>query len=159
MNYQIRKAIKDDFPEINKLFIEMENYIDKVRLSNNLESFKSSGYEDGYLDSFISDPNKYLYVATRDDLVVGYISFVVYKSDNYIYIDDFSITENYKRKGIGNNFLKLVIDKAKELKISKIRLHVFFYNTNALSFYNKYNFKEIENNSNRLMMELDLEGN
>lgn len=158
MNYQIRKAIKDDFPEINKLFLEMENYIDKIRISNNLESVKSSGYEDGYLDSFINDSNRYLYVTTDNDLVVGYISFVAYKSDNYIYIDDFSITENYKRKGIGNNFLKLVIDKAKELNITKIRLHVFSYNTNALSFYNKYKFKEIENNNNRLMMELDLEG-
>lgn len=60
-------------------------------------------------------------------------------------------------KGIGKEMMTFAIQKAKELNLEKLYLTVLEDNLRAKKLYEKFNFKEKENNENELVfMELNL---
>ena len=155
MEYIVREANNNDIKKINEIFIEMNNYINKIRTSNNLEvidEFKD-GYPSNFLEDYLKDNNKRILVADSNNVVIGYLSLELYKDDNYSYIDDFCIEEKYRRKGIGSSLIDESIKITKNYKINNVRLHVFSFNKNAFNLYKKYEFKEISKENNRLLLE------
>ena len=93
MKFEYRKAELSDSKRIAELFIEM---LRTIYNTNDVD-----GYENGYLDKFFSESEDLIYVAELDKEVVAFLSIEVYKDDGYVYLDDFSVTEKYRDKGIG----------------------------------------------------------
>ena len=155
MKYLIREAIDKDIKKINEIFIEMNNYINKIRISNNLESIDEfkNGYPSNFLEEYLKDKNKKILVVDFNNTVIGYLSLEIYKDEDYCYIDDFCIDEKYRGKGIGSSLIEESIKITKEYKINNIRLHVFSFNTQAIKLYTKYDFNEISRENNRLLLE------
>ena len=92
MEYKIRTAVPTDEGKIRELFLEM------LRTIYRTDDVK--GYGDGDLDRFWSENPDRIYVA-EDGEVVAFLSVEVHHDPvNHIYLDDFSVTETYRNKGI-----------------------------------------------------------
>ena len=104
--------------DINELFIEMIKTINRRMIEDGVEPYTEleNGYEDGYLDTFYVDDNRVIFVADNGEKVIGYLSTVIH--DNYLYLDDYCVSEKFRGYGIGSNLIKLSEEFAKEKNLS-----------------------------------------
>ena len=147
--YRIRTAVPADEKRIRELFIEMLWTIygtDDVK-----------GYDDGALDRFWNGNEDRVYVA-EDDGVVAFLSVEVHHDmGGYIYLDDFSVTEAYRSKGIGSELIRAAESYAKETGMPAVVLHVEKSNESAMRFYERMGYSVIRDDGNRNLMKKDME--
>ena len=148
MKYRIREAAEEDEQKIRELFLEM------LRSIYHTEDVQ--GYEDGYLDRFFSGGEDRIYVA-EDGEVVAFLSVEVHhEEENYIYLDDFSVTEAYRNKGIGSELLHAAESYAREIHMPAILLHVEKANQRALRLYERREYAIYKEDGERYLMKKDL---
>ena len=148
MKFEYRKAELSDSKRIAELFIEM---LRTIYNTNDVD-----GYENGYLDKFFSESEDLIYVAELDKEVVAFLSIEVYKDDGYVYLDDLSVTEKYRDKGIGTKLISLAEDYSKDIGVSAIVFHVEKTNENAHKLYRKLGYMDNEDQGNRMRMVKEL---
>ena len=147
--YRIRTAVPADEKRICELFIEM------LRTIYGTDDVK--GYDDGALDRFWSGSEDRVYVAEDND-VVAFLSVEVHHDmGGYIYLDDFSVTEAYRSKGIGTELIRAAESYAKEIGMPVIILHVEKTNQSAMRFYERMGYSVIRDDGNRNLMKKDIE--
>lgn len=144
MDYILRKAKSDDIIRIEELFIEM------LKTIYNTDDI--AGYETGYLDKFFSDKEDWICVAEDEGEVVAFLSIEVYREKNYIYLDDLSVAENYRNKGIGTKLIRVAEKYASEIGIAQIIFHVEKTNENAYHLYARLGYSKYANEGNRICM-------
>ncbi len=148
MKFVYRKAELSDSKRIEELFIEM---LRTIYNTNDVD-----GYENGYLDKFFSESEDLIYVAELEEEVVAFLSIEVYKDDGYVYLDDLSVTEKYRDKGIGTKLISLAEDYSKDIGVSAIVFHVEKTNENAHKLYRKLGYMDNEDQGNRMRMVKEL---
>ena len=121
MEYKIRRAIPSDERKIRELFIEM--------LQTIYHTQDVQGYEPGFLDRYWAYGEDTVYVAEDND-VVAYLSVEVHREDedDFVYLDDLSVTEKYRGHGIGSALIREAENYAKEIGI----MHIFFMLKNLI---------------------------
>ena len=145
MKYTIRKAERNDENRICELFIEM------LQTIYNTKDVK--GYEDGDLDHYFDDNENVIFLAESDNEVIGFISVEVHRDEHeYIYIDDFSVSDKYRGNGIGNALLKEAEEYGKSVKVTASLLHVEKTNERAFNFYKRNGYDIFEEQDNRLLL-------
>ncbi len=145
MEWKIRKAVKEDEAKIKELFKEM---LQTIYSKKNVD-----GYEDGYLDKFFDDHEDWICVAEVNDSVVGYLSIEVHREhENFIYLDDFSVSKKYRSNGIGTKLIKTAERFAKEANISTIVFHVEKSNSSALKLYKRLGYSIMSDEDTRFRM-------
>ena len=146
---RIRTAVPADEKRIRELFIEM------LRTIYGTDDVK--GYGDGALDRFWNGNEGRVYVAEDID-VVAFLSVEVHHDmGGYIYLDDFSVTEAYRSKGIGTELIRAAESYAKEIGMSIVILHVEKTNQSAMRFYERMGYSVIRDDGNRNLMKKDIE--
>ena len=148
MDFLYRKAEKSDSEIIAELFIEM------LRTIYNTDDVE--GYKSGYLDKYFSEGEDLIYVAELNKEVVAFLSVEVYRKDSYVYLDDLSVTEKYRGKGVGTKLISLAEDYAKGLGVPAIVFHVEKTNERAYRLYRKLGYRDHENQGNRILMVKEL---
>ena len=149
--YRIRTAVPADEKRIRELFIEM---LRTIYGTDNVE-----GYDDGALDRFWAGSENRVYVA-EDHGVIAFLSVEVHHDmGGYIYLDDFSVTEAYRGRGIGAELIRTAESYAKEIGMPAIVLHVEKTNRSAIRFYERMGYSVIQDDGNRDLMKKDIEGN
>lgn len=145
MEWKTRKAVKEDEGSIKELFIEM---LQSIYSTQNVD-----GYEECYLDKFFDNRNNLIYVAEVDNSIVAYLSIEVhYEQEKYIYLDDLSVSEKFRNKGIGTNLLMTAEGFAKEADILTIIFHVEKSNISALKLYERIGYSIMDDEGSRLRM-------
>ena len=145
MEYTLRRAEPRDKERIEALFIEMLRSIYHKDIYD--------GYEEGYLDGFFNSSDKCIYVAEINGTVEGYISIEIHREDKgFVYLDDFSVSEEYRGKGIGTALIKKAEHFAKENRIYTVVLHVESANNGAFKLYNKLGYCVSEEQDDRYRM-------
>ena len=146
MNWFLREAQKSDRRSIEALFLEMLRTI--------YQTDEVTGYQNGDLDRFFSGGEHRIYVAQADDEVIAFLSIEVYRLPDiaYIYLDDFSVSAQYRGHGIGTQLLKTAEQYAQTLGITKIVLHVEKTNTSARRLYERFGYQIIGDEGNRYRM-------
>lgn len=148
MPYGIRTAGTDDEGRIRELFVEM--------LQTICRTDTVSGYEPGYLDKFWSGGEDRIYVA-EDAEVVAFLSVEVYRApQSYIYLDDLSVTEAYRNRGIGTALIRTAEARAKALAIPAIVFHVAKSNGAARRLYERLGYEVFRDDGSRYLMKKDL---
>ena len=128
MNVTYRRAVPADIPAIEQLFAEMLASVgDKG----------CGGYENGYLDKFFGGGDV-IYVAVSDGDVVGYVSVELYP--DFVYLDDLSVTERFRGKGIGTKLIKFAERYAADSNVPVTSLHVERSNTAARYLYQRLGY-------------------
>ena len=115
-----------------------------------------TGNEDGYPDRFFSESDDLIYVAEQRKEVEAFLSIEVYREDGYIYLDDFSVTAEYRDKGIGTKLVSMAEDYSGSIGVSAIVLHVEKTNERAHRFYRKLGYSDHEDQGKRIMMVKEL---
>lgn len=145
MEWKLRKAAKPDEPKIRALFIEMLQTIYAAK--------DVKGYEAGYLDRFFGGTEDWICVAESAGSVVAYLSIEVHRGQEpFIYLDDFSVSEAYRGKGIGTDMIKTAERFAEESGARAVVLHVEKTNRRALKLYGRMGYSVMNDEGTRLRM-------
>ena len=135
MDIDIRKGIKKDLPQVLALIKELADYeksLDQVDVT--LEQLEKDGF-DGY-------PHYYLLVAEEKGEIIGvcfyFIRYSTWKG-KVLFLEDFVVKEEYRRKGIGGMLFEETIRIANKENMDGLHWQVLDWNTPALNFYKKYN--------------------
>ena len=144
MNYVLRKATSADAIRIEKLFVEM---LKAIYHTDDIE-----GYKNGYLDKFFSDKEDWICVAEYDNDVVAFLSIEVRRDEDFIYLDDLSVAEGYRNKGIGTTLIHIAEKYAEEIGITKIVFHVEKANKGAYRLYSRLGYSEDADEGSRIRM-------
>lgn len=144
MRYTIRTAVPADEKRIRELFLEM------LRTITHTEDVE--GYEDGYLDKFWSGNEHQIFVAEEED-VIAYLSVEVHhEHGDYLYLDDFSVTEAFRNKGIGKELLRTAESYAEKIHIPELYLHVEKTNERALRLYERSGYSICRDDKTRYLL-------
>ena len=144
MDYILRKATSADTIRIEKLFAEM---LKAIYHTDDIES-----YESGYLNKFFSDKEDWICIAEYENDVVAFLSIEVHRDGDYIYLDDLSVAEGCRNKGIGTTLIHAAEKYAKEIGISKIVFHVEKANEDAYRLYSRLGYSEDTDEGSRIRM-------
>lgn len=146
MNWTFEKAEKRDFDRINELFIEMLQTIYNTNQVN--------GYEEGELDRFFDDGDEWINIAVADGVIIAFLSIEVHhkKEEEYIYLDDLSVTKQYRNNGIGTKLISNAEAYANEINIHNIYFHVEKTNTSAFRLYERLGYEIYEDQGSRYLM-------
>ena len=144
--WTLRTAKSNDESAIRSLFIEM--------LKTIYNTDDVNGYEDGYLDRFFDNKNQdWICVAQSGEKVVAYLSIEVHHEEqDYIYLDDLSVTKDYRNLGIGSALIKNAEIYAKENDIEVIVFHVEKSNADAYRLYERLGYNPDKEEGSRLRM-------
>jgi len=145
MNWTLGKAEKKDSNRINELFIEM--------LQTIYNTDQVDGYSDGDLDRFFDGRDEWISIAVADEKIIAFLSIEVHhEEEEYIYLDDLSVTKQYRNNGIGTKLIRNAESYAKELNISVVCLHVEKSNSEAFRLYKRLGYIIYEDQGNRYLM-------
>ena len=144
MDYVLRKAKPSDTIRVEELFVEM---LKAIYHTDDVE-----GYEIGYLDKFFLDKEDWICVAEYENDVVAFLSIEVYRDDDYIYLDDLSVAEGCRNKGIGTKLIHAAEKYAEEIGITKIVFHVEKANEDAHRLYSRLSYSEDADEGSRIRM-------
>ena len=148
MELVVRLAVPGDEERIRELFLEMLRTI--CRTEN------VQGYESGYLDKFWSDREDRIYVAA-DPSVEAFLSVEVHREpEPYLYLDDLSVTEPYRGRGIGTRLIREAETYAKERGIGRIVFHVEKSNVSAFRLYKRLGYAVYRDDGSRYLMKKDM---
>ena len=144
MEWKIRKAKKEDENRIKELFLEMLQAI--------YHRQDVCGYKDGYLDKFFENRGDFICVAEANGSVIAYLSIEVHhESEDFIYLDDLSVSEQYRSNGIGTELIKTAQKFAEEIAMPAIALHAEKANTGAIRLYQRLGFSVLSEENTRLL--------
>jgi len=133
--FVIRKAVKEDCPQILELIHELAVYErapDEVTVT--LQHFEESG--------FGKNPVWWAFVAEIDGIIMGfalyYIRYSTWKGQR-MYLEDIVVTEHMRGKGLGAALFERLLKEMHEKKLNGIVWQVLEWNEPAINFYKKYN--------------------
>ena len=134
------------------------NDIDYIEQIFNLEKkiFKSSAFNESYLDTLIKGNNSFIYVYLIDNKVCGYL--IILDSIDVYEILAIATVEKYRNKGIAQELLDKIKTKDIFLEVRE---------SNQIAINKKNNFKEIsirknyysEPTENAIIMKLEVNVN
>ena len=131
MEFQVRKATKNDMPSVLKLINELAVY---EREPDAVEVTVADLERDGFGDQ----PLFNCFVAEGENKIVGmalfYNRYSTWKGKT-IHLEDLIVSEDYRGKGIGMQLYKKVMQFALEENIKRVEWVVLDWNTPAVNFY------------------------
>ena len=135
MEITIRRAKPQDIPRINELFVEMLRTIHQTD--------HAEGYAAGYLDYYFESDQNIILLAEADRQTIGFLSVEEHEENDghYAYIDDFSVTAQYRSLGAGAKLIERAEAFARERGCSAVRLNAETYNLLALRFYERHGYR------------------
>ena len=126
MTLQIAQS--GDFERINELFVEMLRSIYPAQ--------PVRGYAEGELDRYFSGGDDRIFTILAEGGIIAFLSVEVHREDGgFLYLDDFSVTEKHRCRGIGTSLLRHAAAYACELQLPVLCLHVESSNLSALRLY------------------------
>jgi len=135
MNIKLRKASKEDLPEVISLIKELAEY---ERAAHEVKITLEELIQDG----FGEHPLYWIILAEIDGKIVGmsfyYIRYSTWTGRN-LYLEDIVVKEQYRGHGVGKLLFEETINIAKEMKVRQMIWQVLDWNEPAINFYKKYN--------------------
>ena len=124
---EIRKMTIQDYEKVYELWMSCKNMG-----FNDIDDSKEG------ISRFLERNPNTSFVAIQNDKLIGIILGGHDGRRGYIY--HLSVNENYRKKRIGSELVKICLDAFKQEKISKVALLVFKYNEVGNLFWEKQGF-------------------
>lgn len=144
MNITIRKAVKEDCARMLVLIKELADYEKSLHeVTVTYDHFEESGFgETPVWWAFVAETSSLLEEGEKE--IQGFaMYFIRYRTwkGQYMFLEDFIVTEKFRGKGLGKLLFDKLIEEAKEKKFNGIVWQVLDWNEPAINFYKKYNAK------------------
>ncbi len=132
-NYNIRpfKKRRDEWTRVE---IQNSIFYRKNRTPLTVSDIELDMMQEYYL-------NNGSYFLTYNDTVIGYGQLILMRKE--LYLVNFGILRNYRNKGLGKYFLKLLLNKAHSWGYKKLKIKVLKDNDIALKLYSMIGFNQI----------------
>ncbi len=131
MNYTIRKADTNDLKAIYDLVVELAVYENEP----NAVTATLADYEKNFNAQVFQT-----IVAEHNGKVIGtciyYITWSTWKG-RMVYLEDFVVTEAYRKQGVGQLLFDQFLVEAKEMNATMVKWQVLDWNEPAIRFYEK----------------------
>lgn len=133
MEYQIRKAVKEDMPQVLELIKELAVFEkDPDAVIVEVADLEREGFGD--------NPMFTCFVADTGNLVVGmaliYFRFSTWKGRT-VHLEDLVVKESYRNHGIGKALYTEVMKYAREQGVKRVNWVVLDWNHGAIKFYER----------------------
>ena len=124
-------------------------FMDNPKYDNDaIKNFAHTPLGRKYFKKAIKSKDGCFFVAEEDGKMIGYVNGgkmeVSYRKSKYFEIDNLGVIPNKKRLGIGKKLLDTVEKWVKENGYQKIYLNSYSKNRNALAFYRKFSYEDID---------------
>jgi GNAT superfamily N-acetyltransferase len=135
MDFNIRKATKEDLPEVLALVKELALY-EKApeEVTITLQELEEDG--------FGNNPLYWIILAENKNGIIGmsfyYIRYSTWKG-RCLYLEDIVVKEEFRGQKIGKVLFEETIKAAKEMDAKLMTWQVLDWNEPALNFYKKFN--------------------
>ncbi|MCB0401119.1 MAG: GNAT family N-acetyltransferase [Flavobacteriales bacterium] len=135
MDFHIRKAQREDLPEVLALVKELALY-EKAphEVTITLEELEQDGFGE--------HPLYWIILAENEDGILGmsfyYIRYSTWKG-KCLYLEDIVVKEAHRGKSIGNALFEETIKAAKAMNAKLMTWQVLDWNEPAIKFYEKFN--------------------
>jgi ribosomal protein S18 acetylase RimI-like enzyme len=144
---KIRHAGKDDVSVLQKLNNEL--FQDNQKFDPDLKmDWPMSDKGSKYFSELIDSNESYVLIAEDDGNPVGYLIAEVrdieYRNGKSIFLENMEVNPESRHKGIGSILISELVNLANEKGIKKIYATSYLKNNNALGFYRKNGFKDID---------------
>ena len=138
---QIRIAVENDIPNLNKLLYQSSSVHSKSR--PDIFKTESKRYTDEQLQELVTDTNRPIFVAEENGEILGYAFCIFQKHTNDCFftnvktmrIEDICVEEGYRRQKIGTSLFKFVVSFAKTLGCYNVTLNAWACNQASLKFF------------------------
>lgn len=131
MQLNIRPATHADLPAVHELVRELAEYEREAHMFTTPLSVYMENFAEGVFEAI---------VAEMEGRVVGmtlyYLTFSTWKG-RMLYLEDFVVTPEFQRRGIGQQLFDAFLARAKELRCSMVKWQVLDWNTEATRFYER----------------------
>lgn len=135
MDFNIRKAIKEDLPQVLDLVKELALYekaLEEVTIT--LEELEKDGFGE--------HPLYWIILAENEQGILGmsfyYIRYSTWKG-KCLYLEDIVVKEEYRGQKIGKVLFEETIKAAKNMNAKLMNWQVLDWNEPAINFYKKFN--------------------
>lgn len=131
---QVRKARKDDVPEMLALIKELAVY-------EKAEHEVEVTVEELLRDGFGTNPLYHSFVALANERIIGlalyYFKYSTWKG-RCLYLEDLVVNMEYRKKGVGSALFLAVAQVAKTKQVKRMEWQVLDWNKSAIAFYRKH---------------------
>ncbi len=132
MSYTIRKAEKQDLEAILGLVHELAVYEKAAEEVTATAKQYLQNFEEGIFEAMVAEHEGKII-----GMVLYFLGFSTWKG-KMLFLEDFVVTERYRRKGVGIRLFEALQEEAKQLKVQRMKWQVLDWNTPAIDFYKKY---------------------
>ncbi|MCB9360116.1 MAG: GNAT family N-acetyltransferase [Flavobacteriales bacterium] len=135
MDFTIRKATKEDLPEVLALVTELAVY-EKAshEVTITLEELEKDGFGE--------NPLYWIILAENENGILGmsfyYIRYSTWKG-RCLYLEDIVVKEEYRGQKVGKVLFEETIKAAKAMNAKLMTWQVLDWNEPAINFYKKFN--------------------
>lgn len=141
-NLHVRRAVKEDLPEIVRMLAED----DLGSLRERLEEPLPASYGEAF-DQIHRDPNHELVVAEIDGKVIGTLHLMFLPSISYqgglrAQVESVRVDRQYQNRGIGSEMMKWTTERAKERGAHLVQLTTHKSRADAHRFYERLGFQK-----------------
>lgn len=146
----IREAELKDQEPLDELFFEELRYHksllpDKFKIPKTLVN-------ETWLESILSNEREFLVVYESKENIVGVILYkiktesqdIILNEREFGYIEELTVTENYRGMGVGKKLLDFAIADLKEHGILEVELNIWEKNEMGMGFYKQYGFESVQ---------------
>ncbi len=130
MNFEIRLAEENDYPQILEFIKELATFeLAPEKVINSVEDMKKEK------DLF----GCYVALDEKGQMIGMALYFYAYFTwvGKSLYLDDLYVKPEYRGHGIGSELLKKIFKLAKDEGCKRLRWQVINWNTSAIDLYNK----------------------
>ena len=130
MDYKIRKATREDMPQVLELIKELaayENASNQVEIS--VEDLVTEGFINNNFTCFVADVDGKL-----QGMALTYFRFSTWKGRT-VHLEDLIVRESMRGTGLGGALYKTVVQFGKDNGVRRIEWVVSEGNKNAIQFY------------------------
>ncbi len=130
MDYIIRKAVREDMPQVLELIKELaayENATDQLEIT--IEDLEHEGFDENNFTCFVADVNGKL-----EGMALVYFRFSTWKGRT-VHLEDLIVRASMRGTGLGGALYKTVVQFGMDNGVRRVEWVVSEGNKNAIEFY------------------------
>jgi diamine N-acetyltransferase len=148
MDFSIRQAEEKDYSGLNILFEEIDEHHRKA-LPQVFRKPDGPARAFDFLTTTLADPNAVLFIAETQDQIIGllygYIRIIpeipIRIPCRIGEVDTLVVAQRFRRLGIGKALMERAHDWAGHMKLDRLELSVWNFNTGAQDFYREMDYR------------------
>ncbi|MCG1010750.1 GNAT family N-acetyltransferase [Salinicoccus sp. ID82-1] len=147
----IRQCTIEDLSELKEIsYATFDETFRPQNKKENIDAYLSTAFTSGKLLKELENPHSYFYFIYYQNSLAGYLKVNIEDAQtekmkgNSLEIERIYVLDKFQKQGLGKQLFNQVLDLAQELNREKIWLGVWEKNTNAIRFYEKLGFLQID---------------